>query len=421
MSSTSKARVRMSRTAALVGAAAVAAAGLAGLAAPANAGITGGATNADGIPAFARDGNGIVLAPCDAGAASPCGAAFDPADATYFGADGDVGQIRFSYSVTGAPAAAGEAGGLTQIAKLTATGIAPGTYKIRDPWGTFQCAAPGGQMSCRVKTNRITAFLRSTTRTAGFLGGGADVTRPVTGSPRGFNQIVVDGPGTVHFSTKQFGLTGQLRPATPMGALNTATLNMGTPKRAASKTIRYSSFGTAPAKVTVAKRGAGAAAFRVTNGCANVASGRSCPITVKYTPKANRTAKALLTIRDNTRAGARTVKLTGTGVDTLAPKVVKHSPTRGARAVGLGKNVQVQFNETVRGVKGGLDLVNTSTGGHIAANISRVANTNRFVLNPHKSLAAHSTYAVKVNGGRLAVRDRAGNPARDTQWKFHTR
>jgi len=44
-----------------------------------------------------------------------------------------------------------------------------------------------------------------------------------------------------------------------------------------------------------------------------------------------------------------------------------------------------------------------------------------YVLNPGHALAGGAKYTVKVNGGKKALRDLAGNPAKDAQWSFRTR
>jgi hypothetical protein len=95
------------------------------------------------------------------------------------------------------------------------------------------------------------------------------------------------------------------------------------------------------------------------------------------------------------------------------------TPARGA-TVAPGKSVSVKFSEAVSGAKKSITLVN-SDGRKVGAKVSRVGKTDRFVLNPRKALARDSRYTVKLNGGRKALRDLAGNAARDTQWKFRTR
>lgn len=410
------------RPAALLSVVAMAATGAIVAAVPAGAAVTqAGGLRADGLPTQFRDAQGVALVPCDV-AASCGGVGLDPADATYFGSDSQVGPIRATYSVT---AGVDPVDGLVvgQLSRFKGAGLTPGRYTIKDPWGTVSaCSADaGGKMDCRVAANRISAFLHGDRGGAGFIGDGATA-GPVTGSPTGFNRILITGPGGFRASRSGFILTGQMPANTAMSSVGSKAVALGsiTKARPSAATIRYSSFGSANAVPRVAKTGANPGAFAVTNTCGSVAPGAACNIRVSYTPKANKNVSAVLTISDNGLAAARRVTLTGTGPDTRAPKVAASNPTGGATGVGPAKSVRVAFSEKVNGVRGNLTLVNNSTGRTVAAKLSKVG-ASRYVLNPRKALDRGTRYSVKVNGGRTAIRDLAGNAARDTQLQFRTR
>src|SRR5262245_30312993 len=110
----------------------------------------------------------------------------------------------------------------------------------------------------------------------------------------------------------------------------------------------------------------------------------------------------------------------GVANDTRAPKVLSSTPAKGASNVKAGKSVKVTFSEPVRSAKSGLSLVDAS-GAKVAARVSQVRKTNTYALNPGHALDRGAKYTVKVNGGRKALRDRAGNAAKDTRWSFRTR
>jgi hypothetical protein len=300
------------RSAALLSAAAVAAAGLFA-ATPAGAVITLGPPRAsDGLPAYIVDGEGVAIAPCDT--ATPvrdCGGAFDPTDPTYWDAGGNAGPIKVSYSVSS------PVGG--RISRFTGSALTPGRYTIKDPWGTLHCLADAqGKMDCRIGgPAHISTLLRATTAVPGFIGN-ANVNRTFTGSPTGFNRVQITGPRKFKASTTHLAITGLMRANTAMSAVNTDALTLGRPKNAAPvlKKVHYSSFGTAAARPTVRLAGANANAFKVRNPCRSVRPGRGCNILVAFRPRqhVNQTVKARLLINDNGLAARRTVKLTGVGL-----------------------------------------------------------------------------------------------------------
>ena len=407
------------RSAALLSAGALAVTALVALGTPATAVVTQGPDRGDGLPAFFRDATGLAAAPCENVAV--CIDPFDPADGVYFDAGADTTSISAVYSV-GAGVEPVEGLLVDNVARFSENGpIANGRYTIRDPWGTRTCTAAGNRMDCRVLTgNPVKSLLRANVAPAGFLGDG-EIARRFTGSPTGFNRIVITGPGGFRESTNLFTVLGQMPANTAMTSVGTDALTLGsiTKSRPSAANIPVSSFGTADAAFTVSKGGANPAAFQVPT-AASVASGNSANIRVTYTPRANRNVSAILTIDDNGLAAPRRVQLTGIAHDTLAPTVRSSNPARGATGVRPAMSVRVTFNEPVRDFRSGLSLVDPS-GDRVAARVSRVRTSNTYVLNPGRSLDRGARYTVMVNGGRTALRDLANNPARDTQWSFRIR
>jgi hypothetical protein len=309
MRTTNLTRRRGARSTALLSAAVLAASGIVATMGAANAGITIGPDRGDGLPAYIVDGQGVAVAPCDTNTAV-CGGAFDPADPAYWDAGGDAGPIRLVYSVSS------PAGG--RIARFTGDALTPGRYTIKDPWGTVTCRAPGGDMDCRLPGRRITTLLRQTTTPPGGFVGSPNVNRTFTGSPTGFNRVLITGPGNFKASTNRLAITGMMRNNTAMSAINKRAVQLGTGRQAdrVTKTIRYTSFGTAAARPAVRKGGTNPGAFSVRDNCRSVAPGRACAITVTFAPRqhANSVKRAVLTINDNGMAAPRKVRLKGVGV-----------------------------------------------------------------------------------------------------------
>jgi hypothetical protein len=296
------------RSTALLSAAVVAVTGIVATMGASDASVRLGPTGgrADGLPAYIVDGQGVAVAPCDTGTAI-CGGVFDPTDPAYWDAGGDAGPIRLVYSVSS------PAGG--RIARFTGSALKPGRYTIKDPWGTVTCTAPGGKMDCRLPGRRITTLLRSTAAPAGFVGK-PNLNRSFTGSPTGFNRVVITGPGGFQASTKRLAISGMMRDNTAMSSINKMALTLGNGRTttAVTRTVRYSSFGTAAARPTVRKGGTNPGAFSVRDNCAAQAPGSACSITVKFVPRQNAGVKrAFLVIDDNSMAAPRHVSLRGLG------------------------------------------------------------------------------------------------------------
>jgi methionine-rich copper-binding protein CopC len=424
--------------AALLSVAALAATGAIATAGPAGAVITrGGTTGADGLATMYRDAQGAAVAQCaDAAFCPPVANGDGP---MYYSADASVGALRATWVLEGIflEDAAGNPTNelaISNSALFRADGLqANKRYTITDPWGTHHCIADGdgslGNKNClfegggegggAVGSGPVKSLLRAVNAPAGFFGP-LDAARKVTGSPSGFNRVTLTGPG-VNIGTSFFTVNGQMPAGTAMTTVGTDALKLGsiTKATASTATIPVTSFGTAAANFTVAKSGANPGAFQVQIP-ASVASGSAGSISVTYTPKANRNVSAVLTIDDNGLATPRTVTLTGVAHDTRAPKVLSSTPARGAANVAAGRSLKVKFSEAVVSAKTSLSVVDAA-GHKVGAKVSRVGKTNTYLLNPGHALAGGAKYTVKVNGGKKALRDPAGNPAKDAQWSFRTR
>ncbi|MEW6223965.1 MAG: Ig-like domain-containing protein [Chloroflexota bacterium] len=107
--------------------------------------------------------------------------------------------------------------------------------------------------------------------------------------------------------------------------------------------------------------------------------------------------------------------------DATRPKVSRRSPSSGATGVSRSANVYATFSETMRpsSITGStVRLRDTRTGAYVPAKVTWDAANRRAVLNPSTTLAGRRTYQVVVTSG---ARDRAGNRAYPTSWKFTTR
>ena len=325
-------RRRGARSTALLSAAVLVTSGIAATMGAANAAITrGGGENASGTPNFYRDAQGFALELCLDG--TPDAQCEPPADdhlGIYFAADAAAGPLSAIYGVEAildadvTPAEPIVSNG----ARFRFEGARPNTtYTIKDPWRTRTCRTDGtGSADCRFETNgqfdtvrngHISTFLRTVGPSGSqFIGNHNNLNR-VTGSPTGFNRVLVTGGGQ-RFSTNQFSLMGQKRDNTAMSALSTRSLQLGNGRQADAvvKTVRYMSIGTANARPTVRKGGLNPAAFSVRDNCASEAPGTACEITVRFAPRqhANSVKRAFLTVDDNSLAAPRKVSLRGVGV-----------------------------------------------------------------------------------------------------------
>ncbi len=330
MRTTNQVRRRGARSTALLSAAVLVASGIAASMATADAAVTRGAgLNAQGAPNFYRDAQGMALQLCTAADAALCEPADPEHHGVYFAAEAAVGPLRAIYGIE-AVVNGDNPGGPPLVSNGTRIRIdaRPTTrYTIKDPWGTMTCRTNRlGVGDCRFDTNggfdsvqrgHVKTFLHTRGRQGSAFVGNANLTTRVFGSPTGFNQVRITGPGR-SWSTSQFTLMGQKRDNTAMSAINKESMTLGNGRTAdaVQRTIRYSSFGTAAARPTVRKSGQNPRAFSVRETCGSEAPGTGCKIVVTFRPRehANQTRTAFLRIDDNSLAAPRRVSLKGVGV-----------------------------------------------------------------------------------------------------------
>ncbi|HEX2176149.1 MAG TPA: Ig-like domain-containing protein [Nocardioidaceae bacterium] len=417
------------RSAALLSVAAMATTGLIATAVPANAVITPGPEEdpVTGFPTYMVDDQGLALQMClDACLEVPepgeepdpeAPTTADPNHAPYFSAEAVAGLFTVSYEVATDAEVEGQPGELVNAAGVGARGVTPGArYRVQGPWGSFTVTADDRGRVQAERLNAVEGFLRPVGASGEMLGDAHTFTR-VTGSPTGFNRVKITGPG-VNASTNVFALAGQKAADTAMTAVNVKSASMN--QNRVTRQIRYTNFGTAAATPTVRVGGLNAGRFQVVQDVATVEAGQSSLITVTYTPQANRSHSAILSVSDNSLAALpKTVALSGKGPDTLAPRLQSRTPGKGA-TVRRGKSVKVQFSEAVRGLnRSTFTLVDRSNNRKVAATVSKRGNS--YVLNPRRALKRGTSYIVKLNGGARQIRDTSNNAARDMQWKFRTR
>jgi hypothetical protein len=321
-------RLRGARSTALLSATVLVASGIAATMGAANGAVVqGGGLNDQGTPGFYKDRQGMALALCTDANANRCEPAAADHVGVYFAADANAGPLQAIYGIE---AIDDPVDGLmvSNGARFRFDGARPNTtYTIKDPWRTSTCRTDaGGGADCRhetsgrfntVKTGWVSAFLRTVgASSTEFIGSHVNLNR-VTGSPTGFNKIVVTGGGQ-RFTTNRFSLMGQKRANTAMSSLGTRALQLGNGNvgTAVSKKVRYASIGTANARPTVRKGGLNPGAFSVRDNCASEAPGTACEITVTFVPRQHRnsTKRAFLVIDDNSLAVPRKVSLTGVGL-----------------------------------------------------------------------------------------------------------
>lgn len=318
------------RPTALLAAAVLAASGIAATMAGADAAVTArGGENAQGTPSYYRDAEGLALQLCTDGNANLCEPAVGDHIGVYFSAEAARGPLRAIYGVEAVQNADNPAGDplVSNGARFRVRGARPNTtYTIKDPWRTTRFRTNGqGDADVRretggdpdtVRNGHVSTFLHAVSRRGADFIGSANLTTAVFGSPSGFNKVRMTGGGQT-LTIERFTLMGQKRDNTAMSSLNRRSLRLGNGTASAvTRSVRYSSFGTAAARPTVRKGGTNPGAFSVRETCASQAPGSGCDIIVTFRPRehANSVRRAFLTIDDNGLAAPRRVSLTGVGV-----------------------------------------------------------------------------------------------------------
>jgi hypothetical protein len=332
MRTTNLTRRRGVRSTAILSAVVLAASGIFATMGTAGAAVTrGGGTNAQEVPNFYKDAQGLALQLCTDANVNRCEAPVDDHIGVYFAAEAGVGPLeRAIYGVEAVQNADNPAGAplVSNGARLRLDGRPSTRYTIKDPWRTRTCRTNAlGVGDCRFETNGnfdtvqngyVTSFLHSVGRNDAAFVGNANLTSRVFGSPTGFNRVRITAPGGRSWTTSRFSLMGQKRDNTAMSMINRESLQLGNGRTAdpVQRTIKYSSFGTAGARPTVRKGGQHPAAFAVRDNCATEAPGTSCTITVTFRPaqNVNQNKSAFLRIDDNGLAAPRRVTLRGVGV-----------------------------------------------------------------------------------------------------------
>ena len=184
---------------------------------------------------------------------------------------------------------------------------------------------------------------------------------------------------------------------------------------------------------TIALTGASAAHYKLgpNNSCTGtpVAADGGCEIGVVFNPTTTGSKSASLRVTDSTGKIVN-VPLSGTGgaADTTAPTVTARVPAVNATGIAVGSNVTATFSEAVTGVDTATFVLRptaTPTATPIAATVTNVAGTNRWVLNPNANLIAGTSYTARLTGGAAAIRDASGNALVATagqplSWSFTT-
>lgn len=137
------------------------------------------------------------------------------------------------------------------------------------------------------------------------------------GNRTGTLSIADDAP----FSPQTVALTGTgVAAPAPAVSLSPASLSFGNETvgdTSSAQTLTITNSGTAPLTIqSVAASGDFAAAA---SGCGTLAAGKSCTVSVRFTPKASGEATGALTLADNASDSPQTVALTGVGQSAAAP------------------------------------------------------------------------------------------------------
>ncbi len=149
--------------------------------------------------------------------------------------------------------------------------------------------------------------------------------------------------------------------------------------------------------------------------------------TYSWTP----TATGTVTIRSRAADDSGNLEAPGAGrsvnvvssVDLTPPTITARSPAIGATGVSRTANMTVTFNEAMNaGTLGATTFELRDPGNNLVAGAASYNSTTRVAtLNPTPTLAALTTYTVRVVGGAAGVKDVAGNAlAATATWTFTT-
>ncbi|HEX4378848.1 MAG TPA: SBBP repeat-containing protein, partial [Candidatus Acidoferrum sp.] len=173
---------------------------------------------------------------------------------------------------------------------------------------------------------------------------------PSTTGPETATMSVQDNDAS---SPQTIQVTGTGTAPTSPVFLSPATVNFGnqninTTSTAQTVTLKNNSSATV-SNIVVSLTGAGAASFAQTSACgATLAAGKSCTISVTFTPTATGAVTATLNVADSDASSPQTAALTGTGTSTNPDFTVAASPATLSIAAGATANTTV----TVAGLNG---------------------------------------------------------------------
>jgi Protein of unknown function (DUF1573)/Fibronectin type III domain len=345
-----------------------------------------------GFPSSYTDTNGLSLAPCLDGLPICSATTADlmapdgGGEAFYYSADAtmDVGptvSIKYRAALEAAwfsppdPTVDNRQTFARTQVSVPKGGLSPNSdYKVTDPWGTMTChsdangALLNSAKGCRFQsaaaagnfTNAMGAKMTSTG--AGAVGSAAapgpfltwdtfaDPTLPgvqppagyigdfasphtVTGSPDGFNELRIQGPGLNSTcadpagpisncaETGQFIIQGKVQPGAS-ASISASTWDFGNvaPTTPVTKSFTYTNTSTDGTSVNITGVAASAATstdYAVGGTCAAgpVAPGASCAVDVTYSPTGASPDTGSVTVSSDTPGiGDRTITLTGTSV-----------------------------------------------------------------------------------------------------------
>lgn len=297
------------------------------LTSPAEA-VRAGDLDARGFPVDFTDSSGLTLAMCEDGTArcsaateadlvAPEGENFYWMATTTIPTDRGPIDVEFAQEaafnvdqpivfdrmrVRGHVTRAGKYTLLHPYGRTTVTADSPANPRNLNFTSDRECGALTANMLC---DRRITNFLHARTSSVGYIGNPNTPTL-VAGSPLR-NKIIVLFGGKVIGQTKRFAIQGKLNG--PAAMLPTALIDFGKATQAKTKSITIRNPGTEALTISSLTVAGSNAINKVnTSTCrsgANVASGGSCVLTMRYRPGLARGAasKATITIRDNTPAG----------------------------------------------------------------------------------------------------------------------
>jgi hypothetical protein len=164
----------------------------------------------------------------------------------------------------------------------------------------------------------------------------------------------------------------------------------------------------------------------------NTATGALVPAAVSYNLTTSQSQAALnpdsaltndtkytvtLTSAITDRSGNPLTPFSWSFVTGPAPYVLSTAPSAGATNVSRTADITAAISEDVTKVGSTTAMLVTSSGAQVAASASFSSTTDLITINPTATLAANTTYTVKLTTG---IKDLIGNPLRSLTWSFTT-